>query len=47
MAMASEASLSRMLAGIHYRSDCEIGLVVGKNIGAYAVQRAKTDGAGE
>ena len=47
MAMAAEASLSRMLAGIHYRSDCEIGLGVGKNIGAYAVQRAKTDGAGE
>ena len=45
MAMASEASLSRMYGGIHYRSDCETGLVVGKNIGAKAVDRAKIDGA--
>ncbi len=44
-AMAKEASLSRMLAGIHYRSDCEVGLQVGANIGNYAVQRAQTDGA--
>ena len=45
-AMASEASLSRMYGGIHYRADCEAGLTVGKNIGNYAVERAKTDGAG-
>jgi membrane-associated phospholipid phosphatase len=45
-AMAQEASLSRMLAGIHYRSDCEVGLETGKKIGNYAVQRANTDGAG-
>ncbi|MEO8403342.1 MAG: vanadium-dependent haloperoxidase [Chitinophagaceae bacterium] len=44
-AMAQEASMSRMYGGIHYRSDCEVGLVVGKNIGNYAVQRAITDGA--
>lgn len=44
-AMAQEASLSRMYGGIHYRSDCEVGLEVGKNVGAYAVQRALTDGA--
>ncbi|MEI9806436.1 MAG: phosphatase PAP2 family protein [Bacteroidota bacterium] len=44
-AMASEASMSRMYGGIHYRADCEIGLQVGKNIGNYAVQRAMTDGA--
>jgi len=44
-AMATEASLSRMYGGIHYRSDCEVGLVVGKNIGNYAVARAQTDGA--
>jgi hypothetical protein len=43
-AMALEASLSRMYGGIHYRSDCEIGLEVGRNIGAYAVQRAMHDG---
>ncbi len=44
-AMAKEASLSRILGGIHYRSDCEVGLIVGKNVGNFAVQRAKTDGA--
>ena len=44
-AMASEASLSRMYGGIHFRADCEVGLVVGKNIGNYAIQRARTDGA--
>lgn len=44
-AMAKEASLSRMYGGIHYRSDCEVGLIVGANVGGYAVQRALTDGA--
>lgn len=44
-AMALEASLSRMYGGIHYRSDCETGLIVGKNIGDFAIQRAVTDGA--
>ena len=44
-AMAREASLSRMYGGIHYRSDCEVGLEVGKNVGNYAVQRALSDGA--
>lgn len=44
-AMAREASLSRMYGGIHYRSDCEVGLQVGENIGNYAIQRAMTDGA--
>lgn len=45
MAMAQEASLSRMYGGIHYRSDCEVGITVGKNIGSHAVARARTDGA--
>lgn len=44
-AMALEASMSRVYGGIHYRSDCEVGLVVGKNIGSFAVQRAMSDGA--
>lgn len=44
-AMAQEASLSRMYAGIHYKSDCSTGLEVGKNVGNYAVERARTDGA--
>ena len=44
-AMASEASNSRMFGGIHYRSDCEQGLAVGKKVGSFAVERAKVDGA--
>jgi hypothetical protein len=44
-AMAQEASLSRMYGGIHYRSDCSVGLIVGTNVGNYAVERGKTDGA--
>jgi hypothetical protein len=44
-AMAKEASDSRLYGCIHYRSDCEVGLVVGKKIGNYAIERAKTDGA--
>ncbi len=44
-AMAQEASMSRMYGGIHYRSDCQTGLDVGKNVGAFAVDRALTDGA--
>jgi hypothetical protein len=43
-AMAQEASLSRVIGGIHFRSDCTVGLAVGKTIGGYAVLRAQTDG---
>ena len=44
-AMAKEASMSRMYGGIHYRSDCEVGLTVGNSVGNYAIKRALTDGA--
>ncbi|MBI2730492.1 MAG: phosphatase PAP2 family protein [Sphingobacteriales bacterium] len=44
--MAKEASVSRLYGAIHYRSDIEVGLVVGNKVGTYAVQRASTDGAG-
>ncbi|MBE7179224.1 MAG: phosphatase PAP2 family protein [Mucilaginibacter polytrichastri] len=43
--MAQEASLSRMVAGIHFRSDCEVGIKVGNNVGVNAINRARTDGA--
>ena len=43
--MATEASMSRLYGAIHYRSDCEAGLVNGKKVGDYAVQRALIDGA--
>lgn len=43
--MAQEASISRLMGGIHYRSDCSTGLQVGQNVGGYAIARAKIDGA--
>lgn len=43
--MANQASMSRLYGGIHFRSDCEVGLMVGKNVGSYAIKRAMTDGA--
>ena len=45
-ALAKEASESRVYGMIHFRSDCEAGLVCGKNIGSYAVARGKADGSG-
>lgn len=42
-AMALEASNSRMYGGIHYRADCEEGLVAGGKIAALAIQRAGID----
>lgn len=44
-ALAKEASDSRMFGAIHYRSDCEKGLILGETVGNFAVARAKTDGA--
>ena len=32
-AMAEEAGLSRLVGGIHYRTDCEAGLSVGNKVG--------------
>jgi membrane-associated phospholipid phosphatase len=42
--MAEEASISRLYGGIHYRMDCDAGLLAGKKVGQYAVERAKMDG---
>lgn len=44
-AMAEEASMSRFYGGIHFRSDCEVGLQVGINVGRKAIERAIADGA--
>jgi len=44
-AMAQEAANSRVYAGIHYQIDCTAGMTVGRNVGNYAVNRAKIDGA--
>lgn len=37
-AMAEEAAVSRLYGGIHYRSDNEVGLALGRRIGAVAVR---------
>lgn len=42
--MASEASNSRMVSGIHYKIDCSTGLTVGTQVGNYAVQKLKQAG---
>ncbi len=44
-AMSQEAAKSRFISGIHAEIDCTAGLTVGQNVGNYAVQRAKSDGA--
>ena len=42
-AMATEAALSRLYGGIHYRFDNEIGLRLGRTIGALAIRQAAED----
>ncbi len=44
-AMKDEAALSRLYAGIHYRSDIEIGKTVGSRVAGYAISFARIDGA--
>jgi hypothetical protein len=44
-AMAQQASLSRVIGGIHFPSDCSVGLNVGRSVGDLVVQRAQLDGA--
>jgi hypothetical protein len=44
--MAQQASLSRLIGGIHTRQDIEVGQTTGKAVGQYAVQRGQSDGAG-
>src|SRR5688572_3172794 len=44
-AQATEASLSRLYGGIHYRSDLEEGMAHGERIGGYTVRFARIDGA--
>ena len=43
--LANDASLSRLLGGIHYKIDCEVGLQVGNKIGQFAINKASVDGA--
>jgi membrane-associated phospholipid phosphatase len=43
--LRDEASISRLYAGIHYRSDIDVGKQHGRRIGGYTVRFAQTDGA--
>jgi membrane-associated phospholipid phosphatase len=42
---ATEASLSRVYAGVHYRFDVEVGDSVGAKVGRAVVQRLREDGS--
>jgi hypothetical protein len=44
-AMAKQASDSRLYGAIHYRSDCDQGLICGNKIGNYAIAKGRADGA--
>ncbi len=44
-AQANEASMSRLYGAIHYRSDCEKGLLAGNKVGAFAITLGHNDGA--
>jgi membrane-associated phospholipid phosphatase len=44
-AKASEAAISRLYGGIHYKSDNDVGLQVGAKVGQATVARARQDGA--
>jgi len=43
--MANQAALSRLVGAIHTRQDINVGLTTGNEVGQYAVNRAKADGA--
>ena len=45
IAQAKEASMSRLNAAIHYRSDCEKGLEADNKVGNYTFKRGHIDGA--
>jgi hypothetical protein len=42
---ALEAAESRIYAGIHFRFDADVGIVQGKNVARYTIDKAKADGA--
>ena len=44
-AMADEATISRLYGGIHWRTDNEVGLRIGRQIGGVAIDRAHNDGS--
>jgi len=45
LAKAAEASQTRLWAGIHFRSDIEAGLDIGRKVGQKAIEWARNDGS--
>ena len=43
---ATEAAESRLWSGIHFRSDLDAGLAIGRKVGDLVIDRAATDGSG-
>jgi hypothetical protein len=43
-AMAEEAAISRLYGGIHFRSDNEAGLQLGRRVGEVALQAFRLQG---
>jgi membrane-associated phospholipid phosphatase len=43
--MAKQASISRQYGTIHYKSDCEVGLVTGNKVGTFAITKGRLDGS--
>jgi hypothetical protein len=44
-ALADAAAMSRMWAGIHFRSDDDDGLALGRQVATLVIEWAKQDGA--
>src|SRR5262245_55736963 len=44
-ALAEEAARSRVVAGVQYPSDSAAGLALGRKVAAFAIDRARSDGA--
>jgi hypothetical protein len=44
-AQANEAAVSRLTAGIHFRSDIEVGLALGRAVAERAIERVRNDGS--
>jgi hypothetical protein len=44
-AMGDEAGLSRLWAGIHFRSDVEAGLALGRAVAERVIEHSHIDGA--
>ena len=42
---SSEAVESKLWSGIHFRSDIEAGLAIGRKIGDLVMERAASDGS--